>query len=105
MRHERYHQPKAVPCECGSTEAYWHGPETGLREYCCDACWARQQKLCVSCGEPIPPKRLEILPGTTTCVACSSVTKKSIQDMPGRAVVQHTGGLHEKYLHEEDLED
>ena len=59
-------------------------------------------KACVACGEPIPKKRLEILPDTTTCVACSSATKKSIRDMPGSATVQHTGGLHEKYLKEED---
>jgi len=36
--------PKYVPCECGSTEAYWHGPEHGLREYCCDPCWDRRRK-------------------------------------------------------------
>lgn len=31
---------RIVPCECGSTDAYFHGPEDGLREYCCDSCWA-----------------------------------------------------------------
>jgi len=62
-------------------------------------------KLCTCCGEPIPPKRLEILPGVTTCVRCSSETKKSFRDLPGSATVQHTGGLHEKYLHEEDLDE
>lgn len=60
-------------------------------------------KECVECGEPIPQKRLEALPGTTTCVKCSGVTKKTIGDMPGTATVQHTGGLHEKYLKEEDV--
>lgn len=30
---------KIIPCDCGSTEPYWHGPEDGLRVYCCDACW------------------------------------------------------------------
>jgi len=39
MRHGVYYSPKAVPCECGSTDAYWHGPEDGARVYCCDACW------------------------------------------------------------------
>ncbi len=29
-----------MPCECGAIDATWHGPECGLREYCCDACWA-----------------------------------------------------------------
>jgi len=43
-RNERYYQPQIVPCECGSTEPYWHGPETGRRDYCCDACWDRKQQ-------------------------------------------------------------
>lgn len=60
-------------------------------------------KDCVVCGEPILEKRLRILPNTTTCVACSSATKKSIGDLPGSATVQHTGGLHERYLKEEDV--
>ena len=65
--------------------------------------WRGMIKVCVACGELIPEKRLQALPDTTTCVACSSATKKSIRDMPGTATVQHTGGLHEKYLKEEDL--
>lgn len=60
---------------------------------------------CVVCGEPIPPKRLAALPHTKTCVACSSEDKKQFADLPGTATVQHTGGLHEKYLHEEDVDD
>jgi hypothetical protein len=40
-RHEAYHQLKIVPCPCGSTEPYWHGPTDGRREYCCDACWEK----------------------------------------------------------------
>jgi len=63
-----------------------------------------EEKLCVSCGEPIPAKRLEAVPGTTTCVACASVPRKTRGDLAGRHFVQHTGGLHEKYLHEEDAE-
>lgn len=63
-----------------------------------------EEKICVSCGEPIPLKRLEVVPGTTTCVACASVSRKKRGDLPGRHFVQHTGGLHEKYLHEEDAE-
>ena len=35
--------PSTVPCACGSHEAYWHGPEDGLREYACDACWRRRK--------------------------------------------------------------
>ena len=60
-------------------------------------------KKCVICGGEIPKKRLEILPKTTTCVSCSNESKRSIKDLDGRHVVQHTGGLHEKYLHEEDI--
>lgn len=43
MRHGVYYGPRAVPCECGSTEAYWHGDAAKPpgRVYCCDACWAR----------------------------------------------------------------
>lgn len=58
------------------------------------------EKSCVLCGDGIPEKRLHAIPGTTTCVNCSSATKKKINDMPGSATVQHTGGLHEKYLKE-----
>lgn len=36
---------KIVPCECGSREAYWHGPPEGMRDYCCDACWKRRNEL------------------------------------------------------------
>jgi len=43
-RHEQYYQPRAVPCECGSMEAYWHGPKEGQREYCCDACWRKRTR-------------------------------------------------------------
>lgn len=39
-----YYAQKVIPCECGSREPYWHGPKDGLREYCCDACWARTQE-------------------------------------------------------------
>lgn len=36
-----------MPCECGSTDAYWHGDgdefhEDGIREYMCDVCWTRR---------------------------------------------------------------
>ena len=31
---------------------------------------------CVKCGAVIPPKRLEIVPGTKTCVNCSTTTPK-----------------------------
>ena len=35
---------KIIPCECGSPEPYWHGKEDGVRVYCCNACWAAEQK-------------------------------------------------------------
>ncbi len=31
---------------------------------------------CVKCNKIIPPKRLEILPGTKTCVNCSTASPK-----------------------------
>jgi hypothetical protein len=35
-----------------------------------------ETKKCMSCKEPIHPKRLEILPNTTKCVSCSTTGKK-----------------------------
>lgn len=31
--------------------------------------------ICLDCGEPIPPERLEILPYATTCVRCQAKHK------------------------------
>jgi len=40
---------------------------------------------CIKCKSPIPPKRLEILPGTKTCVNCSTTTpKRGVPVMKGR---------------------
>jgi len=64
----------------------------------------RGERLCVSCGVPIPRKRLDAVPGTATRVRCASAPRKTRGDLPGRHFVQHTGGLHEKHLHEEDAE-
>jgi len=60
---------------------------------------------CVECGEEIPKKRLEAVPYTSRCVECASesVPRTKFKDLPGSVTVQHTGGLHEKYLKEEDL--
>ena len=33
-------------------------------------------KYCIGCGEQIPPKRVEILPTTKTCVGCSTTSMK-----------------------------
>ena len=63
-----------------------------------------KEKYCVICGEPIPPGRLEAVPGTTTCVRCATVPRRKRSDLSGDHFVQHTGGHHEKYLHEEDAE-
>lgn len=35
------------------------------------------KKLCIGCKQPIHPKRLEILPSATRCVACSTAVKKA----------------------------
>lgn len=34
-------------------------------------------KKCISCGDDIHPKRLEILPNATRCVACSTTDRKA----------------------------
>ena len=34
------------------------------------------QIACIKCAEIIPPKRLEIVPGTKTCVNCTTTTAK-----------------------------
>lgn len=34
-------------------------------------------KKCIICGEEIHPKRLEILPNTLKCVACSNTSRKA----------------------------
>lgn len=34
-------------------------------------------KKCIVCGEEIHPKRLEILPNTLKCVACSNTSRKA----------------------------
>jgi hypothetical protein len=34
-------------------------------------------KLCTGCNQPIHPKRLEIMPNATRCVACSTTNKKA----------------------------
>lgn len=31
---------------------------------------------CIHCGEPIPERRLKVLPNTNTCVSCSKVQPK-----------------------------
>lgn len=47
---------KVTPCECGSTEPYWHGPADGLRIYCCDACWEKKTQLSWDAnGSPVSP--------------------------------------------------
>jgi len=41
---------------------------------------------CVKCGNEIPPKRVEILPFTKTCVNCSTASPKR-----GMSVMRGTG--------------
>lgn len=36
---------------------------------------------CQRCGRPIPRARLEALPGTATCVACSSERARTVRDV------------------------
>ena len=40
---------------------------------------------CIKCNNIIPPKRLEIIPGTKTCVNCSTVSaKRGVPVMKGK---------------------
>lgn len=32
-------------CDCGSTEASWHGDRYGLRQYMCAKCWNDSQEV------------------------------------------------------------
>ncbi len=51
MSHGEYAALSIVPCECGSTEVYWHGDPEGARTYCCDPCWElRRPQGCEECG-------------------------------------------------------
>lgn len=47
---------------------------------------------CEDCGEPIPPKRLALLPNTKHCVRCAPpVQRRSEADLSGtNALIQHT---------------
>jgi len=47
---------------------------------------------CEDCGEPIPPKRLALLPYTTFCAFCApSLPRRTESDLAGtNAMVQHT---------------
>lgn len=45
-----------------------------------------EEVKCIKCQEDIPPKRLEILPNTKTCVKCSTVGAYS-----GRPILQGKG--------------
>lgn len=66
-------------------------------------------KLCISCGNEIHPKRLEILPNATKCVSCSTTNKKA-----GVTVTKGTGDHtyndivimdHEDYLKYQEMEN
>ena len=34
-------------------------------------------RFCIKCGAEIPAKRIQIIPGTRTCVQCSDISKVS----------------------------
>lgn len=36
------------------------------------------ERFCVECGEPIPQRRREALPGVKTCIACQSSRDRAI---------------------------
>jgi len=60
--------------------------------------------LCEDCGTEIPRGRVEAIPGVKKCVSCAASRRRIFSELPGSATVQHTGGLHEKYLREEDID-
>lgn len=60
-------------------------------------------RCCADCGEEIPSRRLEAVPGARHCVDCAAPPRVRFKDLPGSVTVQHGGGLHEKYLKEEDI--
>ena len=43
-----------------------------------DAAWP-DVVSCEACGKPIPPERLEALPGTTLCTACQSNDERGVR--------------------------
>lgn len=45
---------------------------------------------CEGCGKEIPKERLEVLPGTTTCVKCSNVREYQVESELGEFVISHT---------------
>lgn len=46
---------------------YWEGPE-----------WIDGKACCRECGEPIPPRRLEALPGVGLCRSCQEEREREI---------------------------
>jgi len=66
-------------------------------------------KLCTGCNQPIHPKRLEIMPNTTRCVACSTTNKKAgitITRGEGDHTYNETIVMeHEDYVRYKELEE
>lgn len=58
---------KIIPCECGSTDAYWHGDT--LRFYGCLTCWKRKG-LCSYCDKPTRKGSLVLDEGQTAHRSC-----------------------------------
>lgn len=52
----------------------------------------KNRVFCELCGKPIPAKRLEFLPDTTTCVNCSQTQPYSEMEILG-AQIKEPGGL------------
>ena len=55
----------------------------------------RSKKLCSLCGKPIPPARLEALPGVTTCIECAKKHPRKIDtshlDLSESSPIDRTG--------------
>lgn len=65
-------------------------------------------KKCITCGEKIHPKRLEILPDTQKCVNCSNTGKKAgVTVMLGEGDHTYTETVimeHEEFIEYQELE-
>ena len=61
---------KGASCQLYSqgTALYREGPE-----------WINGEPCCRECGDPIPPKRLEALPGVGLCRSCQEERERELQ--------------------------
>ena len=76
-------------CGAATTAAWRDAVRAALPRFRCSACGARTSVweapvappvvLCEVCDRPVPPARLEALPGTTRCVGCATVGEEGVE--------------------------